>query len=121
MQGEGELKVLDRVMHPWADVQPGDRHMIVAGDSDIVLMTLSLSSPDNLYILQEAQKPKSMGKEGWQLFTMSKLDALWQSVFSFVRVSTTGIACQACLRLLSARALSCSQVCQALRISSSGC
>lgn len=30
-QGEGELKVLHRILHPWADVQPSDTHIVFGG------------------------------------------------------------------------------------------
>ena len=39
-QGEGELKIQDRLLRPWADVAPGDTHVVVGGDSDLLLMAL---------------------------------------------------------------------------------
>lgn len=52
MQGEGEVKILSRVLQPWAEVTPQDEHVIVAGDSDMVLMTLMMPNP-NVYVLSE--------------------------------------------------------------------
>ena len=52
MQGEGEVKILSRVLRPWADVTPGDEHAIVALDSDMALMALMMPNP-NVYILAE--------------------------------------------------------------------
>ena len=52
VQGEGEVKILSRVLQPWAEVTPQDEHVIVAGDSDMVLMTLMMPNP-NVYVLSE--------------------------------------------------------------------
>ena len=44
-QGEGELKILDRLVRPWAAVAPRDSHAVVAGDADLVLMGLMARRP----------------------------------------------------------------------------
>ena len=49
-QGEGELKILDRLVRPWAAVAPRDSHAVVAGDADLVLMGLMARRP-HLHIL----------------------------------------------------------------------
>lgn len=46
------MKILSRVLQPWAEVTPQDEHVIVAGDSDMVLMTLMMPNP-NVYVLSE--------------------------------------------------------------------
>ena len=45
MQGEGELKILDRLLRPWAPVAASDSHAVVAGDADLVLMGLMARRP----------------------------------------------------------------------------
>jgi 5'-3' exonuclease len=51
-QGEGEVKIVSRLLRPWADVQPEDSHAIIASDSDMVLMALMTPLP-NLFVLAE--------------------------------------------------------------------
>lgn len=46
------MKILSRVLRPWAEVTPQDEHVIVALDSDMVLMTLMMPNP-NVYVLSE--------------------------------------------------------------------
>ena len=52
VQGEGEVKILSRVLRPWAGVTPDDEHAIVALDSDMALMALMTPNP-NVYVLAE--------------------------------------------------------------------
>ena len=52
LQGEGEVKILSRVLRPWADVSPDDEHAIMALDSDMVLMALMVPNP-NVVVLSE--------------------------------------------------------------------
>ncbi len=52
MQGEGEVKILSRILRPWADVMPDDDHAVVALDSDMALMALMMPNP-NVYVLAE--------------------------------------------------------------------
>lgn len=51
-QGEGEVKILSRLLRPWADVQPEDTHAVIANDSDVVLMAL-VTPARNVYVLAE--------------------------------------------------------------------
>lgn len=57
LQGEGEVKILDRLLHPWASVDAEDKHVILAGDSDLVLMGLMASQP-RLHILSSVRCPQ---------------------------------------------------------------
>ncbi|KAK9807716.1 hypothetical protein WJX72_007062 [[Myrmecia] bisecta] len=50
--GEGELKIMSRLLCPWAEVEEGDKHLIVGSDSDLILMSL-ISPADNIYLLME--------------------------------------------------------------------
>ena len=52
LQGEGEVKILSRVLRPWTDVSPDDEHAIMALDSDMVLMALMVPNP-NVFVLSE--------------------------------------------------------------------
>ena len=52
LQGEGEVKILSRVLRPWADVSPDDEHAIMALDSDMILMALMVPNP-NVFVLSE--------------------------------------------------------------------
>lgn len=40
VKGEGELKILSRLLHPDSAVQPGDTHLVLGADSDLLLMAL---------------------------------------------------------------------------------
>ena len=46
------MKIVSRLLRPWADVGPEDTHAIVASDSDMVLMALMTPLP-NLFVLAE--------------------------------------------------------------------
>jgi hypothetical protein len=50
VKGEGELKILSRLLH-----QDHLRHLIVGGDSDLLLMAL-ISGQRNLYICEDLQE-----------------------------------------------------------------
>ncbi|CAL5224335.1 g7007 [Coccomyxa viridis] len=64
VQGEGEVKILSRVLRPWAEVTPDDTHAIVALDSDMALMALMMPNP-NVYVLAEpARPPRTPNKKG---------------------------------------------------------
>ena len=52
VQGEGEIKILSRVLRPWGDAAPEDEHAIVALDSDMALMALMMPNA-NVYVLAE--------------------------------------------------------------------
>ncbi len=52
MKGEGEVKILSRLLRPWADVQPEDTHVVIANDSDVVLMAL-VTPARNVFVLAE--------------------------------------------------------------------
>ncbi len=62
-QGEGEVKILSRLMRPWAAVEPGDTHAIIATDSDVVLMALVTPAP-NVYVLAEPNRPTMFRARG---------------------------------------------------------
>lgn len=49
------MKILSRLMRPWAPVEPGDAHAIIATDSDVVLMALVTPAP-NVYVLAEPSR-----------------------------------------------------------------
>ena len=51
-QGEGEVKIMSRLLRPWADVCAKDSHAIIASDSDMVLMALMTPLP-HLFVLAE--------------------------------------------------------------------
>ena len=61
-QGEGEVKIMSRLMRPWADVAPGDTHAVVADDSDCLLMAAMAASRQNqhIFVLSEAQEGRSI-------------------------------------------------------------
>jgi hypothetical protein len=54
-QGEGEVKILSRLIRPWAAVTAEDTHAIIATDSDVVLMALVTPVP-NVYVLAEPSR-----------------------------------------------------------------
>ncbi len=68
MQGEGEVKILSRVLRPWADVLPEDDHAVVALDSDMALMALMMPNP-NVYVLAEPARYSPM--MSYQMYTFS--------------------------------------------------
>ena len=54
MQGEGEVKIFNRLLHPLPGSSPQHSYAVVGGDSDLYLMALSLRpSMDNLWIVPE--------------------------------------------------------------------
>jgi len=54
LQGEGEVKIFDRLLHPLPGSSPGHTYAVVGSDSDLFLMALSLRpSMDNLWIVPE--------------------------------------------------------------------
>ena len=82
-QGEGEVKLLGRLLHPWAEVSPADGHVIYAGDSDMVLMAL-FSGLDNLYILSEAKG--AVGR--YNYLAIQQLEAIWCRRYPFLQNCT---------------------------------
>mmetsp|Transcript_22281 Transcript_22281/g.61820 ORF Transcript_22281/g.61820 Transcript_22281/m.61820 type:complete len:785 (-) Transcript_22281:252-2606(-) len=52
VEGEGELKIIERLKAKRPCVGPGDTHMVVGGDSDLLLMTL-LSCQQNVYVVND--------------------------------------------------------------------
>ena len=74
------------MMRPWSDVQPSDRHIIVAGDSDMVLMTCFLPYNANVSILHEDSPARTSAARTWSLFSMNKLNKAWQERFPFTEV-----------------------------------
>ncbi len=46
------MKILSRLLRPWADTQPEDTHALIANDSDVVLMAL-VTSARNVYVLAD--------------------------------------------------------------------
>lgn len=93
MQGEAELKLLDRMMRPWAGVQPADRHIVVAGDSDLALMACFLPASTNVSLLREYVVLK---KTSWKLFSMAKLASKWQQQHAFMQVGKDNWCACAC-------------------------
>ena len=71
VQGEGEVKILSRILRPWADAAPDDDHAVVALDSDMALMALMMPNP-NVYVLAEPAR---------YMHTPAKLH-VWSSGFS---------------------------------------
>jgi len=53
---------MSRLMHPWADVAPGDTHAVVADDSDCLLMAAMAATRQNqhVFVLSEAQDGRSI-------------------------------------------------------------
>ncbi|KAG2491419.1 hypothetical protein HYH03_010208 [Edaphochlamys debaryana] len=49
VMGEGEVKVLGRLARPWFQDEPGDTHVILGDDADLILMALT-SYKENLYV-----------------------------------------------------------------------
>ena len=62
-QGEGEVKLLERIMHPWpgGGGGGGGSHIIVGGDADIVLMALTAaglaSQQPVIYVMSDVRAP----------------------------------------------------------------
>jgi hypothetical protein len=56
-QGEGEVKIMSRLLHPWAAVTPGDTHALIADDSDCLLMAAMAAGREaqSLFVLAEPQ------------------------------------------------------------------
>lgn len=40
MQGEGEVKILNRLVNNWQPFKPEDSHAILGNDSDLMLMAM---------------------------------------------------------------------------------
>ena len=61
-QGEGEVKIMSRLLHPWADVAPGDTHAVIADDSDCLLMAAMAASrhQQHLFVLAEPQQGRGI-------------------------------------------------------------
>ncbi|KAK9840629.1 hypothetical protein WJX81_005592 [Elliptochloris bilobata] len=58
VQGEGEVKIMSRLLHPWADVAPGDTHAVIADDSDCLLMAAMAATRhgQHVFVLAEPQQ-----------------------------------------------------------------
>lgn len=61
LQGEGELKVLHRILHPWADVQPSDTHIVFGGIGPLLEIylhphVLSLSCKEHIIFHNRASR-----------------------------------------------------------------
>jgi hypothetical protein len=52
-QGEGEVKILGRLARNWDHVAPGDSHVILGDDADLVLMAL-VGATEGLYVVNAA-------------------------------------------------------------------
>jgi 5'-3' exonuclease len=48
--GEGEVKILGRLARPWRHVRPGETHVMVGDDADLILMALMSRTP-GLHVL----------------------------------------------------------------------
>lgn len=67
LQGEGEVKILDRLRQPWAGSSGGGSHVIVGGDADIVLMALMggglISHTPSIYVMSDVREfPSAPGR-----------------------------------------------------------
>ena len=53
---------MSRLMHPWADVAPGDTHAVIADDSDCLLMAAMAATRQHqhVFVLSEAQHGRSI-------------------------------------------------------------
>ena len=80
-------------MRPWADVKPADRHIIFAGDSDMVLMAGFLPANLHISIVHENSMPKAKGATMWHVFSMDKLNKAWQQKYPFLQVHTSACEC----------------------------
>ena len=81
MQGEGETKILHRLINAQgpAKFEPEHTHCIIGQDSDLILMTL-MSSAQHLYILAEQNKRNRFGQrqEEFRCLSVDAVRALWQ-------------------------------------------
>ncbi|KAK9803810.1 hypothetical protein WJX73_001771 [Symbiochloris irregularis] len=87
--GEGELKVLHRILNPWADVQPADTHIVFGGDSDVVLMAMFLDNVQHVNILSASQPIKGRSQGFMTLFSMDALEGFWRKKYPFVTDGAT--------------------------------
>ena len=53
---------MSRLLHPWADVAPGDTHAVIADDSDCLLMAAMAASrhQQHLFVLAEPQQGRGI-------------------------------------------------------------
>lgn len=57
------MKILSRLLRPWAEVGPEDSHAVIANDSDVVLMALATPAR-NVYVLAEPGRTGRRAKAG---------------------------------------------------------
>uniref|UniRef100_A0A061RAX5 5'-3' exoribonuclease 1 n=1 Tax=Tetraselmis sp. GSL018 TaxID=582737 RepID=A0A061RAX5_9CHLO len=88
VEGEGELKIMDRIMARRDCVAPTDSHVIVGGDSDLMLMAL-LSEIPNVYVINDnsdefaelwsaSEAKADKLREEMEAFGVNELRAAWQ-------------------------------------------
>lgn len=75
VKGEGELKILSRLLHSAAsDVAPEETHVIVGGDSDLIVM--SIASGQRHVALWDDVANRKYAKS--PVFFRDKLEAIWR-------------------------------------------
>eukprot|EP00884_Botryococcus_braunii_P004369 jgi/Botrbrau1/13933/Bobra.0193s0001.1 len=57
VKGEGEQKILSRLLRPWAPVSVHDTHCIIASDSDMILMAMLADIPGVYVLLDDSLTP----------------------------------------------------------------
>ena len=75
-QGEGEVKLIQRLVNPFDGSGPGDSYAIIGSDSDLFIMALLQEPYPNLWILPEGEVGTGSGNimEG---FTTNALSEQW--------------------------------------------
>lgn len=120
------MKILSRLLRPWADVQQEDTHALIANDSDVVLMAL-VTPARNVYVLAEpgrvgrrvgpaagaaAGKGAQKGRQarakvaagarglpmmsGFTCFSIAALQLLWLKKYPFLRGATPEVCTLGC-------------------------
>lgn len=93
MKGEGELKILSRLLHSnttnashtiTASVLPGDSHVVVGADSDLTIMTL-ISGQTNVYVFDDNPRPghkpadsRRRRRSKSTFFSRETLETIWR-------------------------------------------
>lgn len=90
VQGEGELKILSRLLHerPETETQRKETHLIVGGDSDLLVMAMA-SGRENVFVVDEVDgrnRPSSSSKRRGgsseaKCFSRTTAEELWKVAY----------------------------------------
>ena len=89
LQGEGEVKLIQRLVNPFDGSGPSDSYAIIGSDSDLFIMALLQESFSDLWILPEGEVSPGSGSS-MEGFTTTGLAAKWEQRSNKATVQKVG-------------------------------